>query len=147
MVLMDHFKSVTAQHPHNGMSSHKLSMQFGPLLFCTAHPRSGATAEIVAYANANGLPPPPTGDATKRSLNHLDVKLAADVLTFLLELWPGRNSELIAEYPPACMSVKTILGSSESSGSENSTINLTNNGSLPLMGVWLQENRLPESTC
>lgn len=40
-----------------------------------------------------------------------------------------------------------VSGSSESSGSENSTLNLTSNGSTSLVDLWLQENRVPESTC
>jgi len=40
-----------------------------------------------------------------------------------------------------------ILGSSDSSASENSTINLTANGNMSLLDFWLQENRGPESNC
>uniref|UniRef100_A0A915JU68 Rho-GAP domain-containing protein n=1 Tax=Romanomermis culicivorax TaxID=13658 RepID=A0A915JU68_ROMCU len=62
-------------------------------------------------------------------IDFLDHCLAARLLEVVLDLWPSRTS------------------SSDSSGSENSTINLTSNGNRSLVDLWLQENRVPESNC
>ncbi len=93
MVLMDHLKCVAAQSTHNGVSAGKLSTIFGPLLYCTAHPRLSVPPGVAASVAAAGLPPPPSDmERSKNSLNFLDHKLAGDVLDFLLNIWPGRTS-------------------------------------------------------
>ncbi len=88
---MDHFKSVVAQCPHNGLSPAKLSVLFGALLFCAATPKTAVPAEVAASAAAAGLPPPPVLDSRK-SRHFLDVRLAADILALVLDYWPCRTS-------------------------------------------------------
>lgn len=87
MVLMDHFKTVSAQSPHNGMSALKLSTLFGPLLFCASNPKRELPPEVAASAAAAQL-----SFEQKRQVDCLDARLAADMLHLLLDVWPGRTS-------------------------------------------------------
>lgn len=139
MVLMDHLKYVISQSPHNGLSAAKCGCIFGPLVFCTsqAYPLSSR------FSGGDQYCPP------KPYFSFLDHRLAARLMEVLLELWPSPRSrylghEMIDDHRFNCF---FILGSSESSGSENSTMNLTGNGNTSLVDLWLQENRLPESNC
>ncbi len=95
MVLMDHFKSVSAQSPHNGVSPSRLSQIFGAPLFCTSNPKRQVTAEVAANIDAaGGLPGRPRGVGAP-AVDFLDATLAGDMLALLLDLWPGRASELV----------------------------------------------------
>lgn len=94
MVLMDHFKAVSASEPHNGLQIKRMAAMFGPLLLCTSHPKQEMTADIAASAAAAGLPRSFGQDAdNNRRIDFLNVQTATDTFAMLLELWPGRVSK------------------------------------------------------
>ena len=90
MMLMDHFKSVTGQSPHNGLSVSRLAQIFGPLLFCTTTPHCAMPPDVAASAAAAGLP---LVQHAKQNINFVDARLAASILAFIVDLWPARVSE------------------------------------------------------
>lgn len=75
MVLMDHLKCVGSQSDRNGMDDQRLSNMFGPLIFCTARRKVSDTQE-----------------EKPKSVDPLEPQTSAEMLKFLLQLWPTRTS-------------------------------------------------------
>lgn len=86
---MDHLRNLLAAEPHNGLTASRLSIIFGPLLFCTAKESTNK------MQNQSNLTETKKNDyKSAKKVNLLSGMQASQSLKLLLDFWPNRDSKL-----------------------------------------------------
>ncbi|KAL3116024.1 hypothetical protein niasHT_007324 [Heterodera trifolii] len=82
--LMAHFRALLASEPHNGLTAQKLSVVFGPLLFCSSAPPPNSPPVSLPFVS-------PKAALSNPSDSLLNAQHAAKALRLLLDYWPRVN--------------------------------------------------------
>lgn len=90
---MDHLGNLLASEPHNGLNSSRLTIIFGPLIFCTAEQSQENTNNQSSINSQQTMINNSSAYQSVIKINPLNPQQASDALKLLLELWPRRVSK------------------------------------------------------